>query len=289
MSTLLSKIHHLIEPTDALNPKDEAVKPIPGFDRVLQQHLVGLKRLFYAGRQFDYAAFMGSSEMQQLQTDLSQLHHFDPSQLPTMERQRSFWINLYNILILHGIIALDIRQSIRQAPRFFDRAAYVVNGCRLSANAIEHGILRDNSGHPALPFRVFRKRDPRQNFVLPLDPRIHFALNCAARSCPPISAYDGEKLDNQLELATRAFINGGGVELDIAAFEMYISPIFNWYRKDFLSKFPDLSSHDALVQFIAPYVDDAAARQALCESPQLFRVRYQKYDWRINQMQPYQA
>ena len=61
-----------------------------------------------------------------------------------------------------------------------------------------YGILRANASHPAIPGRHFGLRDPRRKYSLDrLDPRMHFALVCAARSCPPIAVYDAANIDEQ--------------------------------------------------------------------------------------------
>ena len=80
-----------------------------------------------------------------------------------------------------------------------------------SLNDIENGLLRRNS-RSAVPMTSaqFGRDDPRLAFMMDeVDPRIHFALNCGAQSCPPISVYAGEqdKLDKQLDLATKGFLN----------------------------------------------------------------------------------
>lgn len=282
--TALIRWVHRIGPETVLNPRASESAPGPDFDQNLARQLRTLKGLFYSGQQFDYRALQASQEMNTLRDMLGGLHCFDPASLPTSDRQRAFWINLYNILILHGVIEFGIRRSVQEARGFFTRAAYVVKGYRFSANDIEHGVLRANAGYPFLPGRMFLAQDPRLRYVLPLDPRIHFALNCAARSCPPIAAYDGEMLDRQLDMATRSFVEGGGVEIDLQARRLRISPLFLWYRSDFAETHPDSSPHDALVRFIAYHVSDEPARRAMLETPRGFRIHYQKYDWGLNRL-----
>lgn len=85
--------------------------------------------------------------------------------------------------------------------------------CRslVQADDIEHGILRSNAIAPAsigallkLPFLArpqFKKGDPRREYVVsPVDPRIHFALVCGAKSCPPIKLYTPDNLDEGLQV-----------------------------------------------------------------------------------------
>lgn len=136
------------------------------------------------------------------------LRAFDPSVLPDRNARLAFWINLYNALVLDAVIALGVQRSImekRAGMTFLRQAAYIVGGQRMSCDDIEHGILRANRGHPFYPGRQFHSSDPRLKWVIePFDARVHFALNCASRSCPPIRVYTPEKLDSQLDLATRS-------------------------------------------------------------------------------------
>jgi hypothetical protein len=107
------------------------------------------------------------------------------------------------------------------------------------------------------------------------EPRIHFALVCAARSCPPLraEAYTGARLEAQLSDQARTFIAAtpSANRVDVAARTVYLSPIFGWYKADFG---PDLG------RFLARYLPAGAAR-ALLESGQ-FKVVETEYDWSLN-------
>lgn len=278
---LAQAIHRVyrISPGEVLNPDLPANGPAADLDLALAAQLKTLKQLFYASEQFDYAILKASPEFDTLCGALGGLHHFDPGALPSAGRKRAFWINLYNILVLHAVIAFGVEGSVNDASIFFTRAAYTVNGCRFSANDIEHGIMRANAGHPAHPGPAMRMDDPRRKYILPFDERIHFALNCAARSCPPIAAYDGDHLESQLDLAARAFINGGGADVDLQDRQVSLSRIFLWYRGDFQRA---VEGERPLVRYIARYLADEEARAALIEAPRAFRVRYQRYDWGLN-------
>ena len=127
-----------------------------------------------------------------------------------------------------------MKKSVQDVSGFFWRAAYNVGGRRYSAHDIEHGILRANAAYPAIPGRQFSRRDPRRQYSLvAVDARVHFTLVCAARSCPPIAVYDADHIDEQLDLATRTFANGGGVTIDPQAKVIWLSQIFQWYAPDF--------------------------------------------------------
>ena len=134
----------------------------------------------------DYARLAGSASLQAYRQQARALWAFDPSVLETPSQRLAFWINLYNALMVDAVISFEVKRTVREIPGIFWRAAYGVGGRRYSLDDIEHGILRSNAGHPAIPGARFSAADPRQRFVLPcLEPRIHYALNCASRSCPP--------------------------------------------------------------------------------------------------------
>jgi hypothetical protein len=188
--------------------------------------------------------------------------------------QIAFWINVYNALILDGIIQFRITRSMLQDPGFFRRAAYNIGGMRFSADDIEHGILRANRNAPTLPFPQFSSDDPR--LVLSVrnpDPRIHFALVCGAYSCPPIAFYDGETLEMQLEAATRTFINQGGVQVDEINSKLTFSKIFKWYRSDF-------DDQGGVVEFVLNYLDGDLADVVRSQQP--WKLSYAPYNWSLN-------
>ncbi len=201
---------------------------------------------------------------------------FDPSSLSSHEERVAFWINLYNALIIDAVIAFGLQRAVREDLGFFRRAAYVIGSRRYSADDIEHGILRGNRRHfyPVIVFPQFAPDDLRLRYTIDnLDPRIHCALVCASRSCPPIAAYDPSKLDAQLDLAARSFVNGGGVTLGAGSGEVRLSPIFAWYRRDF-------GGRAGIREFVLGFLDEGEARRAL--SGERCRIRYQEYDWSLN-------
>ncbi|MBI5828578.1 MAG: DUF547 domain-containing protein [Chloroflexi bacterium] len=168
----------------------------------------------------DYARLRASPTYAEYCRCARRLQSFDPVTLGSREERLAFWINLYNALIVDAVIQFEVKRSVNEAPGFFWRAAYNIGGQRYCAFDIEYGILRANAPHPAIPGAHFGASDPRRHSLQRLDPRIHFALVCAARSCPPIAVYDATRIDDQLEIAARTFINNGGAEIDRASGEV---------------------------------------------------------------------
>jgi hypothetical protein len=191
-------------------PNVDSIDEGPATELIELLHEVLSSELADHGATLDYSALRQSPLYDDFRQCAGKLRTFNPSALPDRNAQLAFWINLYNTLVLDAVIALGIQRSIteqRAGLTFLRQAAYIVGGQRMSCDDIEHGILRANRGHPFFPGKQFHSSDPRLKWVIePFDKRIHFALNCASRSCPPIRAYAPEKLDSQLDLATRSYL-----------------------------------------------------------------------------------
>jgi hypothetical protein len=203
-----------------------------------------------------------------------ELRDFELPSLETEEEQRAFWINLYNALVIHAVVELDIRSSVKEIPDLFRRAAYRVGRHVFSADDIEHGILRSNRHHPHRLFRPFGPFDPRRLFVLRrLDPRIHFALVCGSRSCPNIDFYDPGRIEGQLEEATRNFVNSSEVIVLPEENKILLSEIFRWYRRDF---------EGGVLEFVLRHLRTGTAADYLREHLSDIRIEYLFYDWTLN-------
>lgn len=229
----------------------------------------------------DYASLRASASYADYRTCAAQLIGFDPASLSRNERL-AFWINLYNALVLDAVIALQVRKSVTEQMagfKFFRQAAYVVGGQRVSCDDIEHGILRGNRGHPFLPGRQFRASDPRLNWAVERpDPRVHFALNCASRSCPPIRVYQAETLELQLEMAAKHFI-ASETRISPEKNSLTLSSIFKWFQADF-------GGREGLMDFLLIHLPRDERRDWLSQNRRTVRLQYSAYDWRLNDSRP---
>ena len=150
--------------------------------------------------------------------------------LPDDAARIATWVNLYNAATQQLVDADPARYAHRF--RFFRQPAVTVAGTPLSLDTLEHGLLRGSRpkvglGYLRNPFaggfeRRFRVERP--------DPRVHFALNCAAASCPPIAAYAPGRLDAQLDLATHAYL---GATARRVGGDLVVPRIFRWFPGDF--------------------------------------------------------
>jgi hypothetical protein len=107
-----------------------------------------------------------------------------------------------------------------------------------------------------------------------VEPRIHFALNCASRSCPPVGVYDPQHIDSQLEVAARNFVTQE-VEVDPARKTLRLPHIFRWYARDF-------GGRAGVLTFVANYLADVSAREWLRRHRRAVKWIYVPYDWLLN-------
>ena len=236
-----------------------------------RQALAALSAAATANGKIDYASLRGSSAWANAVEAARGLQRVPLADLIGRPLRLAFWINVYNALVLHAIVALGIRKSVHEVPFLFMRASYRIGGFHLSLDDIEHGVLRANARRPLPPLRPFGRLDPRGALALEtVDPRIHFALNCGAQSCPPVGTYRAQSIDQQLDLAARNFINQT-VSLDGAG-RVTCSRIFRWYRGDF-------ETAGGLVPFLLRYLDEGPARTALGTGAP--RLRWTAYQWTL--------
>lgn len=184
---------------------------------------------------FMYAARTGedaSGLAEQLRSlDYTVLH----STLQTDVEKKAFWMNLYN-----GFTQYLLRQEpgrYKNRGRFFKSRQIIVAHHKFSLDDIEHGILRRSKIKLSLGYldKPFPKKVEKELRVDKLDSRIHFALNCGAKSCPPIAFYSPENLDRQLELATKAYLSGE-VQVNEKKNQATVPAVMGWFRHDFGGK-----------------------------------------------------
>jgi hypothetical protein len=241
----------------------------------LNRAVLGLKGKFFteSGR-VDYRAMKGSPEWAVYEGLAGCLRAFDPATLAGRAERLAFWINLYNALVVHGVLAADVPQSVTKVPSFFDTTAYEIGGLRFSLEDIEHGVLRGNRPKHLRPWAPLPKSDPRLKYALEsLDPRIHFALVCGARSCPPVGAYTADRIDEQLDLAARSFVNQA-VEAAPGGKELRVSSILQWYEADF-------GGRDGVLNFLRRTLSPGPALRLL-EAGAEPKISYVDYDWSLN-------
>lgn len=243
--------------------------PISELPAALEAVTDALLTRYVRGKRVDYQALRHSEEFQSYQALVARLPEFSPDRLQTTEERLAFWINLYNTLVIHAVVESNAKGSVRRQLRFFDRYAYRIGDQLFTPNVIEHGILRGVSLEPD---------DPRFRFVVPrLDPRLHFALNCASMSCPPLRPYHAAHLDAELDAVARAFVNDPeNVRLDLESNTLFLSRIFEWYHDDFGF------AEDSVLRFLLDFLEPGPVREYLAEHLGEVRVAFLDYDWSLN-------
>jgi hypothetical protein len=143
--------------------------------------------------------------------------------------KKTFWINMYNAWYQ----LLATREQLKRSE-IFSRKVILIAGTSFSLDDIEHGILRKYRWKYSLGYfpSFFPGKLIKALSVDKIDYRIHFALNCGAVSCPPISFYSYDGIENQLDQATRSFLLSE-TEIDHDKKEARVSKILYWFRGDF--------------------------------------------------------
>ena len=205
-----------------------------------------LKKYVYNGL-VNYQAI--KKQPQEIQQLVNSLQNFDLESLPPGNTQKAFWINVYNLLVIQGVVSNYPIHSPQDVDGFFDRQRFLVAGENLTLNDIENNKIR----------AVYQ------------DARIHFVLVCAAIGCPSIisNAYLPNILDSQLEERSRVTLNSNlHVRVDHSNGLVNLSELFKWYEEDFKS------DGKKTTQFINPFKEG--------KIPENYEIRYIPYDWRLN-------
>jgi hypothetical protein len=209
-------------------------------------------------RGMSYAALKGSDSavLQQLR---QQLARTNPDVL-TPKQRLAYWINVYNVNTVATIVESYPLKSIRDLSTdpivrlnvFKKDRVPVFGGGTISLDDVENVKIR-NAFH---------------------DPRIHFAINCAAKSCPPMraEAFTGAKVDAQLDDQVRRFVNSSFVRFSPSGDKLVIhtSKIMDWFADDFGDR----------AAFIRRYA--TPDKQRLIDQARKIELEFDDYDWSLN-------
>lgn len=182
--------------------------------------------------------------------------------------------NLYNLMIIHGKLVYGHPKDITVRGKFFERCAYVIAGHRLSSIELEHGVLRLKmaDAHPLSSLRLSEK-----------DARMHFILNCGAKSCPPLIPLQPLKAEQVLRTATADFIRYNA-KIDVAEKFVLLSRLWKWFRVDFTPLDPE--SDALLLNWIREHAPENVRETIDQLTPDLKRdnvkLKFDVYDWGDN-------
>jgi hypothetical protein len=170
------------------------------------------------------------------------------------DAQLAYYLNAYNAWILHKILESYPTNGpggggFFGRTRFFRSKSIQVAGQTSSFHLLENDAIRPN-----FP-----------------EPRVHFALNCASKSCPPLHnrAFTAENLDSTLNQLAKDFINKNplGIHRENSK-AISISKIFDWYEADF-------EKNGSVLSYINRFRDTPFAQDT--------KIRHQAYQWTLNE------
>jgi hypothetical protein len=184
--------------------------------------------------------------------------------------QLAYWINLYNVNVVAIVVDHYPVASIRDVStdwvtrlNVFKKETVPVRGGATSLDAIENAKIR-------------------QGFK---DPRIHFAINCAAVSCPPIrgEAFTGARVGEQLDDQARSFLNdprrGVQIEVQTGGIVLHVTKVMDWFAEDFKKW------GGGQVAFIRKYLPPGKQKQIDAAKGNV-KLDFYSYDWSLNDASP---
>jgi hypothetical protein len=203
------------------------------------------------------------------------LRHVYPVAFDSDAERVAFWLNLYNALCIHAVIALGLRESAMEMPSVFARVAYRVGEWTFTPDDILNGVLRRGRRRPNGSRRQFGERDPRLAYCAShVDPRIHGALVCLARSCPPVAFYSAAKLEQQLDLAAGHLI-AGSVEVDAERRRLQLPLQLYYYAEDF-------GERARVEGYVLRHLPGALRELVERAFREHWQIDWQPYDWALN-------
>ena len=157
----------------------------------------------------NYKAVKASPE--QLNSLVQQIENFDLESAQSANERKAFLINAYNLICIKQVVDhYPNINSPNEISGFFDKTKFNIAGKLMTMDELEHDVIFDE----------FK------------DPRIHFALVCAAISCPILDMYNPGLIDADLEVAMENFLNSE-VNIEVKNGKTKVSEIFKWYKDDF--------------------------------------------------------
>ncbi|MEM0994046.1 MAG: DUF547 domain-containing protein [Bacteroidota bacterium] len=168
-----------------------------------------------------------------IKTDLAQVDYdYLRKSLDTDEKKLAFWINVYNANV--QILLGEDETLFEDRSAFFSTPRMNIAGLELSFDNIEHGIIRRSQNKLSLGLipKLFVKTYERQLRTSERDGRVHFALNCGAKSCPPVAIYEADRINEQLDKSSKRFLTET-TTYKAEENTAYVTTLFSWFRGDF--------------------------------------------------------
>ena len=231
------------------------------FDQVLQEYVDDQGLVRYAALAKDRAQLDAYVDSLGLYSPESH-----PDRFPSREHKLAYWINAYNAFTLRGVIDVYPIASVMDAfaaSGFFNRQTFVAGGREMTLDHIENQIIRP----------IYQ------------EPRIHFAVNCAALSCPQLDnrAFTAPDLDARLERGLTRFAQDPN-HVRLQENRLYLSKVLDWYGEDFTAWFPsdrpNPENMPTIVNYLHPYLPPDLAAELTAN----IAIEYSEYDWTLNEV-----
>jgi hypothetical protein len=206
------------------------------FNQLLQKHVTKDGIVNYTGF---------SKDKNKLRDYISILSKNVPTENWNKEEKLAYWMNAYNAMTVDLILRNLPLESIKDIKDPWEQRLWKLGDAWYNLEGIEHQILRKMG-----------------------DARIHFGINCASFSCPPLlnEAFTAAKVDAQLAIVAKKFINDSSRNR-ISENSIEVSKIFNWFAKDF-------KQNGNLIDYLNQYSNTQISKGA--------KVRYMDYNWELN-------
>ena len=183
------------------------------------------------------------------------------------DKRLTFWVNIYNAYV--QILLTEDPSLFDDRGAFFGKKRMKIAGRPMSFDEMEHGIIRGSKWKLGLGIvpKPFPKKFERKLRVRKTNPRVHLVLNCGAKSCPPVAAYELERVHEQLDKSSRMFLESTTV-YDEASNIVTVTPLFSWFRGDWGGK-------RKVRKFLKNY-------GVLPQNAKKPKIKYGEYDWTLS-------
>lgn len=236
--TTTSKTPSKSSPAPATKPARPTLSH-DSFDQLLRKYVSSSGWVNYDGFKMNKA---------KLSQYLEILKNNPPQKSWSKNKEMAYWINMYNAITILAVAEKYPVSSIMdlEGGKIWDKKMIVIGGKSLTLNNIEKDML----------LKRFK------------EPRVHFAVNCGAKSCPPLlnKAWTEDNVQRYYEKQAKAFINNK-TENTVSAKSLEISQIFNWYTGDF-------GGSDKIIPYFQKYSDVSIKNNA--------KVKFKEYNWKLN-------
>ena len=174
------------------------------------------------------------------------------------EQTLTYLINLYNAatikLVVDNYPVKSIKDINKEGQGPWKLKVVNLFGKKISLDHLEHEIIRQNYN----------------------EPRVHFALVCAAVGCPklPSQSFMPSKLEEQFAERTRLFLSEKDKNfIDENQKTVYLSSIFDWFAQDFNK------THGSVLGFVKEYLPAEEAKKINSD----YSLKFTEYDWNLNE------